>query len=189
MCLTSLHSCTAAVFVFLFMSTFIFFHAFFFLDGRETNLIGKFFHGFFMSFWADVWGSKIEESQLQGGLEYVSLPLCFMIICWSVPLGAGRTSEQRLEQDRRTKFGASEEPQHTTHTQDAQRHTTHTLVRTSGGNSGSRWRTILATLSMAAAPGFMYFESGKFSWFWAEENKHFSFLHHSCMHTWQNTTK
>lgn len=50
-----------------------------------------------------------------------------MIICWSVPLGAGRTSEQRLERDRRTKFGASEEPQHTTHTQGAQRHgNTHT---------------------------------------------------------------
>lgn len=50
------------------------------------------------------------------------------------------------------------------HTLKAHRGTgTHTLVRTSGGNSGSRWRTILATLSMAAVPGFMYFEGGKFS--------------------------
>lgn len=79
-------------------------------------------------------------------------PLCFMITGASAEVFGsvlGRTSEQQLDRDSLpgTKFGASEEPQHTTHTQDARRHGNthvHTFTHTHkwGGNSGSssRWR-------------------------------------------------
>ncbi len=75
----------------------------------------------------------------------------------------GRTSEQQLDRDPLpgTKFGASEEPQHTTHAQDARRHGNthvHTFKRTSEGETAAAadGETILATLIMAAIPGCMY---------------------------------
>lgn len=70
--------------------------------------------------------SKVEGSQLQGGpvrTEFIC-DTCFMIVENSVWPGAGRTSEQLLDRVSLpgTKFGASEEPQHTTHTQETQEH-------------------------------------------------------------------
>lgn len=70
--------------------------------------------------------SKVEGSQLQGGpvrTMYIS-DTCFVIVENSVWPGAGSTSEQLLDQVSLpgTKFGASKEPQHTTHTQGTQEH-------------------------------------------------------------------
>ncbi len=71
---------------------------------------------------------------------------------------------QQLDRDSLpgTKFGASKEPQHTTHTQDAQRprdtHTyTHLYTQVGGTAAAADGETILATLIMAAVPGCMYF--------------------------------
>ena len=95
-------------------------------------------------------------------------------------------SEQQLHRESLpgTKFGASEQPQHTTHTQDAQEHTrTHTHSYTQAAADGE---TILATLKHGSHTRLHVLkpvrllkrvESSS-----AERIKRFCFLHHLAKH-------